>query len=207
MLFASQVWLIAMKPHRVLLYVSWRKKQDTKGTSLNVLQVVSAFGLLCLKRRKFILSYITLKARGEGDNRGRDGCAVSPKLLTWIWPNSGRQWKTGGPGVLWSMGLWRVRYDLMTKQQQQHYFETLKAIQIFYLQMSKKPRQRVLSDLLESVPAVLHDLSCTFRRRQTWAKPSIKGHTALLYRDITTLVICSNFCTRNRLYTKSGSSL
>ena len=32
-------------------------------------------------------------------------------------PNSRRQWKTRGPGVLWSMGSRRVRHDLTTKQQ------------------------------------------------------------------------------------------
>lgn len=38
---------------------------------------------------------------------------------TWIWANSGVQWKTGRPGVLWSMESQRVRYNLATKQQQQ----------------------------------------------------------------------------------------
>ena len=33
-------------------------------------------------------------------------------------PNSRRQWKTGGPGVLWSVGSRRVRHDLTAKQQQ-----------------------------------------------------------------------------------------
>ena len=62
----------------------------------------------------------SVKARGEGDDRRWDGGTVSLKLPTWIWPNSRRQWKTGGAGVLWSMGSWRVGHDLMTKQQQQH---------------------------------------------------------------------------------------
>ena len=60
----------------------------------------------------------SVKARGEGDNRRQDGWTVSSKLPTWIRANSGRQWKTGGPGVLWSMGSQRVGHDLMTKQQQ-----------------------------------------------------------------------------------------
>ena len=38
---------------------------------------------------------------------------------TWIWANSGRQWKTGEPGVLQSMGSQGVRHDLETEQQQQ----------------------------------------------------------------------------------------
>ena len=46
-----------------------------------------------------------VKVRGERDDRGWDGWTVSPKPPPWFWPNSGRQWKTGGPGVLWSMGV------------------------------------------------------------------------------------------------------
>ena len=36
---------------------------------------------------------------------------------TWVWANSGRQWRTGEPGVPQSMGLQRVRYDLVTERQ------------------------------------------------------------------------------------------
>ena len=61
----------------------------------------------------------SMKARGEGDDRRWDGWTVSSKRPTWIWPNSGRQWKTGGPNVLWSMGSRRVGHDLTTTQQQQ----------------------------------------------------------------------------------------
>ena len=48
------------------------------------------------------------------------GWTVSAKQPTWTWHNSGRQWKTGGPGVLWSMGSQRVGHDLTTKQQKTH---------------------------------------------------------------------------------------
>ena len=56
----------------------------------------------------------------KGNDRGQDGWTGSLKRPTWIWPNSRRWWKTGGPGVLCSMGSWRVRHDLMTKQQQKY---------------------------------------------------------------------------------------
>ena len=36
---------------------------------------------------------------------------------TWFWANSGRQWRTGKPGVLQSTGLKRVKHDLMSEQQ------------------------------------------------------------------------------------------
>ena len=46
---------------------------------------------------------------GEGDSRGWDGCMASPIQWTWVWANSRRQWRTGKPGVLQSMGSQRVR--------------------------------------------------------------------------------------------------
>ena len=36
---------------------------------------------------------------------------------TWIWANSGRQWRTGKPGVLQSMGSKRIRPDWANEQQ------------------------------------------------------------------------------------------
>ena len=60
----------------------------------------------------------SVKEREEGDDRGWDGWTGSSKRPRWIWPNSRRQWKTGGPDVLWSTGSCRVGHDLMTKQQQ-----------------------------------------------------------------------------------------
>ena len=45
---------------------------------------------------------------------------TSSNRWTWVWANSGRQWRTGMPGMLQSMGLERVRYDWMIEQQQQH---------------------------------------------------------------------------------------
>ena len=36
---------------------------------------------------------------------------------TWIWANSRRQWRTGKPGVLQSMGFLRFGYNLWTEQQ------------------------------------------------------------------------------------------
>ena len=44
---------------------------------------------------------------------------INTLLPTWIWPNSGKQWKTGGPGMLWCMGSQRVGHT--TKQQQQQF--------------------------------------------------------------------------------------
>ena len=63
-----------------------------------------------------------LRARGEGHNRGWDGWMALLTQWTWVWANSGRQWRTGKPGVLQSMGSQRVRHDLVTEKQQYAFF-------------------------------------------------------------------------------------
>ena len=55
------------------------------------------------------------RARGKGDDRGWDGWMASPTQWTWVWVDSGSRWWTGRPGVLWFMGLLRVRHDWVTK--------------------------------------------------------------------------------------------
>ena len=52
-----------------------------------------------------------LKAGGEGDDWGWDGWMVSPTRWTWVWVNSRSWWWTGRPGMLWFMGLQRVKHD------------------------------------------------------------------------------------------------
>ena len=49
-----------------------------------------AFGKMHLDR---------LKAGGEGGGRGWDGYMASPTRWTWVWANSGRQWKTAVRGA------------------------------------------------------------------------------------------------------------
>ena len=49
-----------------------------------------------------------LKAGGEGDDRGCDGCMASSLQWTWIWVNSRRWWRMGKPGMLQSMRSQRV---------------------------------------------------------------------------------------------------
>ena len=48
-----------------------------------------------------------LKAEGEGDCRGWNSCMASPTQRTWVWVSS-IWWRTRKPGVLQSMGSWRV---------------------------------------------------------------------------------------------------
>ena len=56
-----------------------------------------------------------LRAGGEGDDRGWDGWMASLTRWTWVWVDSGSWWWTGRPGVLWFMGLQRVRHDWVTE--------------------------------------------------------------------------------------------
>ena len=49
--------------------------------------------------------------------RGWDGWMASLIQWTWTWANYRRWWVTGKPGVLQSMGSWRVRRDLVAEQQ------------------------------------------------------------------------------------------
>ena len=53
-----------------------------------------------------------LMAGGEGDNRGWDGWMASLTRWTWVWMDSGSWRWTGRPGVLWFMGLQRVKTRL-----------------------------------------------------------------------------------------------
>ena len=60
-----------------------------------------------------------LRARWERDDRGWDYWIAAPTQWTWIWANSGRQWRTGKPGVLQPMGSQTVGLDWASEQQQQ----------------------------------------------------------------------------------------
>ena len=59
-----------------------------------------------------------LKAKGERSGRGWDGWMASLTQWTWVWVNSGRQWKTEKFAMLQPMGSQRVGHNLVTEQQQ-----------------------------------------------------------------------------------------
>ena len=53
---------------------------------------------------------------GEEVDRGWDGWIAWPIQWTWVWTNSGRQWRTRKPGVLQSMRSQILRHNLATEQ-------------------------------------------------------------------------------------------
>ena len=55
---------------------------------------------------------------GEDGDRGWDGWMASLTQWTWVWANSGRQWRREKLGVLQSMGSQRVGYDWVTELNQ-----------------------------------------------------------------------------------------
>ena len=59
------------------------------------------------------------RAGGEEGDRGWDSFMALLTQWTWVWANSGRQGRTGEPGVLQSTGSQRVGHDRVTEQQWQ----------------------------------------------------------------------------------------
>ena len=59
------------------------------------------------------------RAGGEGGDGGWASWMASPTRWTWVWANSGRQWRTGKPGVLQSTGSQTLGHNLATEQQPQ----------------------------------------------------------------------------------------
>ena len=68
--------------------------------------------------KTLMLGKIEGKRRRGG--RGWNGWMASLSQWTWVWANSRRQWRMGKPGMLPTMGSQRVRYNLVTEQQQQY---------------------------------------------------------------------------------------
>ena len=57
----------------------------------------------------------SLRAGGEGHDRGWGDWMASPTRWTWAWVSSGSWWWTGGPDLLQSMVSQRVRHDWATE--------------------------------------------------------------------------------------------
>ena len=113
---------------RRLLRVPWTDRRSNQsilkeispGCSLERMMLklkLQYFGLLMkeLIHWKRHWCWEELGQEEKGDDRGWDGWMASQTWWTWICVNSGGWWWTGRPGVLWSMGLWRVWHDWATE--------------------------------------------------------------------------------------------
>ena len=113
---------------RRLLRVPWTARRSSQSILKEINPEYSLKGLML----KLKLQYFGLMQRDnslektlmlgktearEGDNRGWDGWMASSTQWTWVWASSRRWWGTGKPGVLQSIGLQRVGYNLVTKRQ------------------------------------------------------------------------------------------
>ena len=120
---ASELWC-----WRRLLRVPWTARQSNQSILKEISPEYSLEGLMLkLKLQSFghlmwradslekILMLGKIEGKRRRDDRGWDGWMASPTQWTWIWANSRRQWRTGKPDVLQSMGSQRVRHDLLTE--------------------------------------------------------------------------------------------
>ena len=99
----------------------------------------------CCLNHWTLLSPADISTTGEGGDRGWDGW-VAP-LTQWIqvWGNSGRQWRTGKPGMLQFMTPQRVGHDLVTEQQQQAISRSAAFYKISYEVLPHQPYSPDLS--------------------------------------------------------------
>ena len=115
---------------RRLLRVAWRASRSNKLILKEINPEYSLAGLMLKLKRQYsghlmwradslekTLMLGKIEAGGKGANRGQDDCVASLTQWTWVWTNSGRQWRTGKLHVLHSMGSQRVGHNLATKQQ------------------------------------------------------------------------------------------
>ena len=113
---------------RRLLTVPWTARRSNQSTLKEISPECSLKGLMLKLKLQYFdhlmwradywkrpWCWASLKAGGEGDDRGWDGWMASQTWWTWVWVNSGSWWWTGRPGMLWSMGLERVGHDWVTE--------------------------------------------------------------------------------------------
>ena len=123
---------------RRLLRVSWTARRSNQSVLKEISPVCSLEGLMMKLKLQYFghlmqkadslentLMLGKIEGRRSGGDRGWADWMASLTQWTWVWANSGRQWRTEEPGVLRSMGQ-RVRHDLATEQQQQQKEENVK---------------------------------------------------------------------------------
>ena len=100
----------------------WRSSLDFSYVKLHLipLHIINNLATWCKEPTHWERSWCweRLRAGRDRGDRGWDGWMASPNQWTRVWANFGREWRTGKPGVLQSMGLQRAGYDLVAEQQQ-----------------------------------------------------------------------------------------
>ena len=137
-MYGCESWTVKKAEHRIdvfelwcwrrLLRVPWTArrynpsilKETSPGCSLEGLMLKLKLNTLATSCEELTLwkrpwCWEGLGAGSEGDDRGWDGWMASLTRWTWVWVNSGSWWWTGRPGVLWFMGLQRVRHNWETE--------------------------------------------------------------------------------------------
>ena len=141
-LYGCEMWTIKKAEHwridafemwccRRFLRVPWTARRSNQLIIKEINPDYSMEGLMLkLKPQSFVVIWCEeltrwkrhcwerSKATGEAGSRRWDGWMASLTQWTWIWANSGRQWRTEESGMLQSMGLQRVGQDLAIEQQQ-----------------------------------------------------------------------------------------
>ena len=111
---SAELWMDLWEQNPCALEMLWKGPEHSLQGLMLKLQY---FGHLMLTHWKSLWYWERLKAKGNEGNRGWNGWMPSLIHWAWVWANSGRQWRTGKPGVLQSMGSQRVGHDLATEQQ------------------------------------------------------------------------------------------
>ena len=125
----------------------------------------------------------SLRAGGEGDDRGWDGWMASLTRWTWVWASSGSWWWTGRPGVLQSMGSQRVRHNWMTELN----WKVSELVQrVLMYPFPTSPKDDILhTHSLLSIIKTLFDFPI-FHRHQLCVCVSIRFHQMYINRCVCT---------------------
>ena len=113
---------------RRLLRVPWTTRRSNQSILKEISPGCSLEGLMLKLKLQYLATWCkeltcwkrpwcweSLRAGGEGDDRGWDGWMESPTQQEWAWVDSRSWWWTGRPGVLRFMGLQRVRHEWVTE--------------------------------------------------------------------------------------------
>ena len=102
---------------RRLLRIPWNARRSNQSILKESSPEYSLEGLILKLKLQYLANWCEvsahlkrpwcwnrLKAGGEGDDRGWDGCMASLTQWTWVWASSRKWWRTRKPGMLQSMG-------------------------------------------------------------------------------------------------------